>query len=146
MAFDRAELDAAFEHYKAVSAKAGSTGDWVPWGELFTDDVTYVEHFYGEMHGRRAVVDWISKTMATPPNDCMRDFPVQWHVVDPERGWVLFCADNVMDDPGDGSDHRAASWSLLKYAGDNRWSYEEDMYNPSEFARMIDAWSKAKNR
>lgn len=53
--------------------------------------------------------------------------PVDWSVIDYERGWVVFCAQNRMSDPGDDSVHQAASWSLIKYAGDGLWSYEEDM-------------------
>ena len=145
-AFTRVELDDAFERYKEVSAEAARTGDWGPWADLFTDDVTYIEHLFGEMHGRQAVADWIGKTMATPPNDRMRAFPVDWHIVDEERGWVVFCAQNRMDDPGDGKVYEAPSWSLLKYAGGGRWSYEEDIYSPDEFARMIAAWSQVNGR
>ena len=37
-------------------------------------------------------------------------------------------------DPGDGSVHEAANITILHYAGDGRWSYEEDVYNPAHFA------------
>jgi hypothetical protein len=33
---------------------------------------------------------------------------------------------------------------LLKYAGDDQWSLEEDMYNPAEFTEMIKGWITAK--
>jgi hypothetical protein len=144
--YTRAELDEAFEHYKQVSAEAASSGDWGPWADLFTDDVHYVEHLFGEMRGRDEVARWITRTMATPPNDLMRSFPVDWHIVDEDRGWVVFCAQNRMDDPGDGQVYEAPSWSLLKYAGDNKWSYEEDIYSPDEFGRMIAAWSRVSGR
>ena len=35
-----------------------------------------------------------------------------------------------MKDPGDGSVHESPNLSVLKYAGDGLWSYEEDAYNP----------------
>ena len=143
--YTKDEIETAFEHYKAVSTECGRTGNWQPWGELFTEDATYVEHYYGEMHGRQAIVEWIQKTMDTAPNDSMHDFPYDWHIVDPDRGWVVFQAQNRMDDPGDGKVYEAASWTLLKYAGNSQWSYEEDMYNPNEFGEMISAWGKAKS-
>jgi hypothetical protein len=49
-----------------------------------------------------------------------------------------------MDDPGDGSDHREYNWTLLHYAGNGQFSYEEDMYNPVEFGAMIKGWLAAK--
>ena len=36
-----------------------------------------------------------------------------------------------MSDPGDGSIHQEYNFTLLKYAGDGKWSYEEDIYNPA---------------
>jgi hypothetical protein len=49
-----------------------------------------------------------------------------------------------MADPGDGSVHQAYNFTLLKYAGDGLWSYEEDIYNPSHFMEMIAGWQKVK--
>jgi hypothetical protein len=42
-----------------------------------------------------------------------------------------------MKDPGDGSVHGAAVITVLEYAGDGKWSYEEDAYNPMNFMVMI---------
>jgi hypothetical protein len=42
-----------------------------------------------------------------------------------------------MRDPGDGSIHQAANLSVMKYAGDDLWSYEEDAYNPMNFLPMV---------
>jgi hypothetical protein len=32
----------------------------------------------------------------------------------------------------------------LKYAGDDKWSYEEDIYNPASFSTMVEGWVAAK--
>ena len=74
----------------------------------------------------------------------MRSFPIDWYVIDEEKGWVLCSVRNVMDDPGDGVDHEEYNWTLLHYAGDGQFSYEEDMYNPAEFGEMIKGWLQAK--
>lgn len=55
--FTRDELMAALDHYTKVVEVCSSTGDWAPFADLFTEDVHYVEHAYGEMHGREAVRD-----------------------------------------------------------------------------------------
>jgi hypothetical protein len=49
-----------------------------------------------------------------------------------------------MADPGDGSLHQAYNFTLLKYAGDGMWSYEEDIYNPASFADMVRGWIDRK--
>jgi hypothetical protein len=51
-----------------------------------------------------------------------------------------------MANPGDGSLHREYNFSLLKYAGDGKWSYEEDVYNPQRFADMIKGWNQLRKR
>jgi hypothetical protein len=51
-----------------------------------------------------------------------------------------------MDDPGDGTVHQDYNFTLLKYAGNGRFSYEEDIYNPMSFGKMIAGWTKAKRK
>jgi uncharacterized protein (TIGR02246 family) len=126
------------------AARAAATGDWREWADQFTDDATYIEHHLGRFTGSKEIFDWISSTMATPPNSDMNAFPVEWYVIDEDKGWVVCAIANRMRDVGDGRVHQAVNWSLLKYAGDGKWSYEEDLYNPNEFAEMITGWYRAE--
>jgi len=142
--WSRAELEDAFAHYRRVALAAGISGNWDPWAELFTEDATYIEHTYGTMGGREAIRRWITKTMSTYPGSAMPHFPVEWYIIDDERGWVVCQLWNRMVDPGDGSIHQAYNFTLLKYAGDNLWEYEEDIYNPAHFASMIGEYEKVK--
>ena len=48
-----------------------------------------------------------------------------------------------MQDPGDGSVHQAHNITVLHYAGDMHFSYEEDAYNPAAFGQMIEGWLAA---
>ena len=53
----------------------------------------------------------------------------------------MFCeVRNRMIDPGDGSIHEQANITVLKYAGDGLWSYEEDAYNPLNFMTMLQGY------
>ena len=141
----RAELEEAFAHYQQVALEAGTSGDWNRWAELFTEDATYVEHLYGRFGGREAIRRWITTTMSEPINDQMKFFPIEWYVIDEERGWVVCQVWNRMVDPGDGSIHQEYNFTLLKYAGDHQWSYEEDIYNPAGFATMVKGWMQRRD-
>jgi hypothetical protein len=74
----------------------------------------------------------------------MTSFPIEWYVIDEDKGWIICSVANVMQEPGDGTDHRESNWTLLEYAGNGQFSYEEDMYNPTEFGEMIKGYLKAK--
>jgi len=143
--FTREEIEAAFQHFQEAADQSAKTGDWRAWSECFTEDADYYEHHYGKMHGRQAIYDWIQSTMTDPAFADMRNFPIDWYVIDEDRGWVLCSVWNEMDDPGDGSLHREYNWTMLHYAGDGRFSYEEDLYNPVEFGRMVQRWHEVKD-
>lgn len=142
--WSRAELESAFGEYQRLAAEAARSGDWGPWADQFTEDATYVEHHYGTFSGRDAIRTWIGACMSEHPGSSMPEFPVGWSVVDEEQGWIVCQVWNRMADPGDGSVHQEYNVTLLKYAGDGQWSYEEDIYNPMRFGAMVRGWEKAR--
>jgi len=144
--WSRAEIEEAFENYQRLALEAGTSGDWNAWAEQFTEDATYVEHLYGTLGGREAIRRWICDTMAADINREMVHFPIEWYVIDEERGWVVCQVWNRMADPGDGSIHQAYNFTLLRYAGNLKWSYEEDVYNPAHFKDMIRGWLERRKR
>ena len=105
-----------------------------------------MEHLFGTLGGREAIRRWITKTMSQFPNDQMQYYPWEWYIIDEERGWVVAQIWNRMVDPGDGSLHQSYNFTLLKYAGDMRWCYEEDIYNTKHFQDMIQGWFEAMKR
>jgi hypothetical protein len=138
----REELERAFEHYCDVRERAIASGDWRPWADLFTEDARYVEHAYGEFVGREAISDWIVGVMEPFPT---MTFPNDWVVCDPEQRIVVFQCQNRLPNPTDanGPPFQFPTWTKLDYAGDGRWSGEEDVYNPKKAAEVIQAWIAA---
>ena len=138
--WSRAELVEAFDHYQRQVELACATGDWEHFVDCFTDDAVYLEHVYGEFHGKDEIRGWITKTMGTFPGNEMNAFPIAWTVIDEERGWVVCEIRNLMRDPGDGSVFEASNITILRYAGDGVWAEEEDVYNPQHFLTMVTGW------
>ena len=81
----REELEREFVAYQ----ERGAAGDWSAWADQFTEDAQYVEHNYGVFDGREAIREWIVETMGTWPGNEMPVFPIEWYIVDDERGWIV---------------------------------------------------------
>ena len=141
--WSRDELQQAHDNFVAVAAESGRSGDWRPWAELFTEDAEYIEHHYGRFSGRAAIHEWISSTMASWPNNEMTMFPHDWCVCDEERGRWICQIENRFNDPGDGAVYQASNITILQYAGDMRFSSEEDVYNPAHFLPVVKGWMAA---
>ena len=121
--------------YQEAVVEVGKTWDWSSYADHFTEDANYVEHALGNMEGRENIREWIVSTMNMFPGSEMPSYPVEWYSIDADKGWVIFKNINTMKDPGDGSVHGAPVITVLEYAGDDKWSYEEDAYNPMNFLR-----------
>jgi hypothetical protein len=140
--YSRAELVEAFAGFEATVAAAAETRNWDPWVDQYTDDVTYVEHAAGTMHGREQVRPWIWNTMENFPGSYMTSFPSLWTVYDESTSRVLCELDNPMRDPGDGTVVSATNISIVTYAGDGKWCRQEDVYNPLRFVAATVKWCR----
>jgi len=119
--WSRDELERAFASYLDAADEGARTGDWSRFAEHFTPDCFYKEHLIGEMNGREEVKAFYTRSMVEEyPGNCIVDFPVEWHIIDEERGWVVFQAWSVMADPGDGSVHRAYNSSPTRRTSTTR--------------------------
>ncbi len=144
--FTEAQLRAMHDHYLEVANRCSAIQEWREWADLFTHDAVYVEHCFGRFNGPDEIYDWIQPLMNQWPNSEMTEFPHDWCVFDVERGWSICQVENVMRDPGDGSVHQAANITILHYGEDGRITYEEDAYNPMNFAPMVSEWMEIAKR
>lgn len=137
------ELKEAFEGYDKIRIRCSETGDWSQFADLFVEDAHYIEHAYGEMQGREAIREWITKVMAPFPH---MQFPQNWVVFDEKNGAVVFEVDNLLPHPTDPGPPGFGfpTWTRLVYSGDGLWASEEDVYNPARDAgRVIKEWRAA---
>lgn len=131
----RDEVEQAWRHFVAV----GDSQDWDAWADLHTADGVWVEHHLGTLRGREAIRETIKKTMAAAPP---MEFPVAWHVIEGSR--VVFYPWQVLPDPqGGDAVYRFGCVTILEYAGDGLWSYQEDLYNPREAEQVVGRWLEA---
>jgi hypothetical protein len=138
--WSRKEIESAFAQHEQVVVEIGKSWDWSRFADEFTDDARYVEHALGTFEGREQIREWITSTMSIFPGSEMPHFPTSWHAIDDDKGWVFCEVLNRMKDPGDGSIHESGNITVLKYAGDGLWSYEEDAYNPMNFMVMLQGY------
>jgi hypothetical protein len=133
--FERSEIEKAWNDFIA----AGEADDWNAWADLHTEDGLWVEHHLGTFTGREAIRQAIVEVMKPVP---MMTFPVAWHVIEGNR--VVFYPWQVFPDPNGGSEvYRFGCVTILDYAGDGLWSYQEDLYNPREAEEVLKRWVAA---
>jgi SnoaL-like protein len=131
------EIESAFRHYW----RCGAVGeDWDAWVECFTDDVLYVEHVLGTMHGREAVRAWIKPIMA--------EFgelytAYEWHMIDPATGRVCVYMQNRRDHPSGEGTIDFPGITILRYAGDGRFASEEDFWAVPQAQRTREEYAAA---
>jgi SnoaL-like domain len=142
--YTRDEIEHAFANLQDVIGRCTEARDWREWADLFTADAEYVEHHYGRFNGREEIYAFMTRAIEAPGYDGMVGFPVEWYVIDEDKGWVVCCIQTVMRDLGDGVRYQAPNWSLLKYAGESQWAYEEDIYYLGDFEKMIVSWNDAQ--
>ena len=138
------ELREAYEHFSRVSDECAASRDYNAFADLFIEDCIYIEHVFGDMHGREAVRQWIVPLMKLYPNDQMT-YTHDWVLFDEEDGRVIFCARTHMPDLGYGREYSTTNWSMITYAGNSQWSREEDIYNPAHFGTLLTEWQAAKD-
>jgi hypothetical protein len=141
----RAEVEEALQRYHAMADRAVELGDWNVWADLFTDDAIYVEHHYGVMRGSKEIRSWICGVMSAGTNPDMY-FPVEHSITLIDNDLVGIYVPNRYRDPKDpaGEPFQFVSYTLLLYAGNGQWCYEEDIYNVEEAKRVHDLYARAK--
>lgn len=122
MSVDRAEVQAAFRlHWTTGSVDE----NWAAWPDRLTEDVDYIEHFYGEMRGREAVRTWIVGLMAQRADV---HAVLDWYVISGRRVILSMTNRYYSPDPA-GAPFDFPGLTVLGYAGDGLFGYQEDYWD-----------------
>lgn len=128
------EILDTYDRYVALRdrAEAGEVG-WDALAEFFTDDATFIDPAWGRVVGRTAVTKFLEESMAGLEG---WTFPREWTLVEGNRlvtGWQ----NRLPGARADGSPFQAPGVSIMLYAGDGRFSYEEDLLNMVHVTELI---------
>jgi hypothetical protein len=135
--YDIDEVENAFRTYWQTGAV---NEDWDAWSDLFTEDVEYIEHVLGPKHGREEVRAWIKPIMA--------EFgelytAYEWHVCEPS-GRIVVYMQNRRDNPDPSAPPiDFPGMTVLQYAGNGRFSLEEDFWSLTDGQRTMKEYEEA---
>ena len=128
MHHSREEIEAAVDTYLSIRNRAiAGECEWTELSNVFTEDAEFVDSVWGRHVGLAAVTQFLADSMSGMAG---WSFPHYWQAIDGDR--VVLRWSNVL--PGereDGSKYEVMGVSLLAYAGDGKFCFEEDLYSES---------------
>jgi len=128
----RATVDAYVDVRRQIEAGAAT---WIDLARFFTDDAVYVDPAWGRIQGIDQIRAFLVESMRG-----LEDwrFPIRFAAIDGDQ--VVTVWDQVL--PGersDGQPYRQTGVSLLQYAGDGRFCFEEDLLNMAHVLEDLSA-------
>lgn len=133
--YPAAEILEAYDRYVATRdrVEAGELG-WDALADFFTEDATFIDPAWGRIEGRDAIRRFLEESMAGLEG---WTFPREWTaVLDGSRlasGWQ----NRLPGRRADGSAYQALGVSVMRYAGNGRFSHEEDLLNMVHVIELI---------
>jgi ketosteroid isomerase-like protein len=120
------EVVAAVDRYRELRESIGrGEQDWPALAELFTEDAIYIDPAWGRIEGRDEIRTFMTESM-TGLEDW--EFPIEFIAIEGDQVVVKWTQVLPGERP-DGGRWTQSGYSTLLYAGDGRFSYEEDLLN-----------------
>ena len=128
------EVEGAYARYleERRRVEAGEVG-WDALAAFFTDDATFIDPAWGRVEGIAAIRGFLVESMAGLDDWC---FPHEWTAIDGDR-LVARWWNRLPGQRPDGSHYQAPGISIMVYAGDGKFSYEEDLLNMVHVGELI---------
>lgn len=133
-AFPESEVRDAYERLVATRDRI-ERGE-LPWDALadfFTEDATFIDPAWGRVEGRDAIRTFLVESMAGLEG---WTFPREWTMVEGDRVVSLW-QNRLPGQRPDGTPWQAPGVSILVYAGDGRFRFEEDILNMVHVTELI---------
>lgn len=132
--FRREEVQKVVDKYLKVREKieAKQLG-WEDLVDLFTDDATYIDPAWGRFVGREAITQFQRDSMQG-----LEDwtFPIEWITIDGNRVIIKFW-NRLPGQRPDGTFYEAPGLQVLIYAGNGKFSFDEDLLNMVHVMELI---------
>jgi ketosteroid isomerase-like protein len=130
------EVRAAADAYVAMRERI-EAGDatWIDLAGFFTDDAVYIDPAWGRIQGIEEIRAFLVDSMRG-----LEDWRFPIRTVAIEGDDVITIWSQIL--PGqrpDGSRYQQTGVSILRYAGDGRFSYEEDLLNMAHVLEDLSA-------
>jgi len=128
------EIRSTYERYIETRnrVEAGELG-WDALAAFFTADATFIDPAWGRVEGIEDIQKFLIESMAGLDD---WSFPHLWSMVDEDR-LIARWLNRLPGQRPDGSHYEAPGYSLLVYAGNGQFSYEEDMLNMAHVNELI---------
>jgi limonene-1,2-epoxide hydrolase len=123
---DPAEIRATVDAYIATRARIEEgQATWIDLAAFFTDDAVYIDPAWGRIQGIEEIRAFLVDSMRG-----LEDwrFPMRFAAIEGDDV-VTVWTQRLPGSRGDGRPYEQTGVSLLRYAGDGRFSYEEDLLN-----------------
>lgn len=128
------EIRETYERYVETRGRveAGELG-WDALAAFFTDDATFIDPAWGRVEGIEAIRAFLVESMVGLED---WEFPHEWSMVDGDR-LIARWQNRLPGRRPDGTPYQALGYSYMVYAGDGRFSYEEDLLNMVHVNELI---------
>jgi ketosteroid isomerase-like protein len=93
--------------------------------DFYTDDAVYVDGAWGRVEGKQAIAEWLEHSMVGLGD---WKFPIEFTAIEGDDVIVKW-TQIIPGTRPDGTAFAQSAYSRLRYAGDGKFSYEEDTYN-----------------
>jgi hypothetical protein len=132
----RDEMEEQFRHYYMTGPVHE---DWIAWSQLFTDDATYTDHMWGVFHGPAEIAQFLDGTMSFASHVYSA---LVWYTITDNR--IVYKCFNRADNPDpDGGLIQFPSLQVIEYAGNGKWSSEDDWWTIAEMKEFNLEWQAA---
>ena len=133
--FSREEVQEALDNYLKVRERV-EAGElkWDALADCFTDDATYIDPAWGRFVGREAIVQFQRDSMTGLEG---WTFPIEWITIDGNRIIIKFW-NRLPGQRADGTFYQAPGFQEIIYAGNGKFSYDEDLINMVHIMEIIE--------